>query len=706
MINSFKFSYDDFFFDLSYNKYSEGRLIYMHTDTQVTSLRGIGPKKAAAYEKLGIKTVRQLLLHQPRGFIDLRFADELDEIPINDGILHLIKARIISKGREQFIRKGFSVFKVMAESAGLDLKLTFYNTRYTVQSLAIDSEVYFYGPVEGSFLHREMKAPVIIDPALIGTLSPVYPATAGLSSKIIASDIRRVLKEKNVNIPSVLSDDDVKSLGLLSLNEAIRKIHSPENYEEAQNARKRLSLEALVTYSSAMLSIRGARETISCEPVNTAGIEKFFSNLPYEPTNAQKRSINDILSDLSSGKVMCRLVQGDVGSGKTLVAAAAAYAVCKNGYQAALMAPTEILAEQHLRTMKGFLEPLGIRLALLTGAMTTKERRVILSGLSSGDVDLIIGTHALFQEGVEFNSLGLVITDEQHRFGVAQRSALSAKGSGVHTLVMSATPIPRTLSLILYGDLDLSLIDEMPAGRQPVSTYVIDSAKRLRAMNFIKQHLDNGRQAYIVCPLVEESENIEGLISASEYAEQLKNGVFCDYRVGLLHGKMKPKEKDAVMRAFAAGEIQLLVSTTVIEVGVDVPNSVIMLIENAERFGLSQLHQLRGRVGRGPHESYCILVSDSKNETTRERLSVIRRISDGFKIAEEDLRLRGPGDLLGLRQHGMPNVDLVSDPELFIKAQEAAIRILKDDPRLSSPSHSTLKNEVDMLIGSVGCSVN
>lgn len=678
----------------------------MHADTSVTSLRGIGPKKAALYEKLGIKTVRQLLLHQPRSFIDLRFADELDEISINDGVNHLIKARIISKGREQFIRKGFSVFKVMAESSGIDLKITFYNTRYAVQSLVIDSEVYFYGPVEGSFLHKEMKAPVIIDSSLVGTLYPVYPTTAGLSSKVIASDIRHVLEDGNANIESVISDEDVSSLGLISLNDAVRKIHLPENHDEAQNARKRLSLEALVTYSTAMLSIRGARETVSCEPINAAEIDNFYSILPYEPTNAQKRSINDILSDLSSGKIMCRLVQGDVGSGKTLVAAAAAYAVCKSGYQTALMAPTEILAEQHLRTLKGFLDPLGIRSALLTGAMTAKERRTLLSELSNGEIDLLIGTHALFQDGVKFNSLGLVITDEQHRFGVAQRSALSSKGSSVHTLVMSATPIPRTLSLILYGDLDLSLIDEMPAGRQPISTYVIDSAKRSRAINFIKQHLDNGRQAYIVCPLVEESENIEGLISASKYAEQLSDGIFSDYRVGLLHGKMKPKEKDAVMRSFAEGEIQLLVSTTVVEVGVDVPNSVIMLIENAERFGLSQLHQLRGRVGRGSHESYCILVSDSKNETTKERLSVIRSVSDGFKIAEEDLRLRGPGDLLGLRQHGMPNVDLVSDPELFIKAQEIALEILKSDPSLSLPSHSALKNEVDMLIDNVGCSVN
>jgi ATP-dependent DNA helicase RecG len=472
--------------------------------------------------------------------------------------------------------------------------------------------------------------------------------------------------------------------------------------EETTAARSRIAFEELFVYSAAMLTLRGTRTAHSVEPMRDLNPEPFFASLAFSPTGAQRRVIGEICRDLASGQVMSRMVQGDVGSGKTLIAAAASYLAAKNGFQTALMAPTEILAEQHIRTFETLFAPFGLRVGLLTGAMSASDKALTEKRLLNGEIDLLIGTHALFQAGVAFQRLGLVITDEQHRFGVAQRAALSAKGKNVHTLVMSATPIPRTLSLILYGDLDLSVVDELPAGRQPVATYCIDSAKRARAMGFIRRHLDAGQQAYIVCPLVEESDGAVDLRSAVAYKDELADGEFAGYRVGLLHGRMKPKDKDDVMRRFAAGEIQLLVATTVIEVGVDVPNATIMLIENAERFGLSQLHQLRGRVGRGCSESSCILVSDAKGEIAKQRLSVIKSTTDGFRIAEEDLRLRGPGELLGLRQSGLPNVDLVSDPALLALAQETAAAVLHDDPLLSQPSHSSLRQQVEFLTGTIG----
>ena len=435
----------------------------------------------------------------------------------------------------------------------------------------------------------------------------------------------------------------------------------------------------------------------------------FYQALPFSLTGAQQRAIADIAADMSQGRPMNRLIQGDVGSGKTVVAAAGILMACKGGFQAAMMAPTEILAAQHHRSLSPLCEGFGLRSALLTGSTPAAEKRRIKKALAAGEIDLIIGTHALLTADVDFHKLALVVTDEQHRFGVAQRAALSGKGQAVHTLVMSATPIPRTLSLIIYGDLDLSVIDELPAGRQPIETYLIDSDKRDRAFGYIKKHLDRGLQGYIICPLVEENPDLPGLIPATLYAEELAAGAFRDYRVGLLHGKLRPKEKAEVMARFYSGEVQLLVATTVVEVGVDVPNAVIMLIEGAERFGLGQLHQLRGRIGRGSARSTCILLSDSKSPEVRERLSILRRSQNGFEIAEADLRLRGPGDFFGQRQHGLPPLkiaDLVDDMALLEAAQQTAQNMLDADPVLETPEHRALGRQVDALFDQIGAAPN
>ncbi len=672
----------------------------------ITALPGIGSKKESLYRKLGIATVRQLLLHLPRRYLDLRSPEALDEIAANDGLPHLIRARILSKSGEQRIRKGLSVFHLRCEADGVDLTVTYYNLRYAVAALPIEKDVFFYGPVIGTLLRREMRSPEIIDPGDVGSFLPVYPAVTGLSTRVIRKDVRSALRELKGELTDPVGDR-AAALGLWSLQKAVRCVHSPASPEDAARSRDRILFSGLYVYSAAMMSLRGKRKNDTAQPLECADPSPFLRSLPFALTGAQRRAVDDICGDLSGGRVMNRLIQGDVGSGKTLIAAAAVWCAAQSGLQSALMAPTEILAEQHLRTFEKFFSPFGIRTALLTGSMPAAERRKVLEALRAGEIDLLIGTHALFQSSVSFKALGLVVTDEQHRFGVAQRAALSDKDLRVHTLVMSATPIPRTLSLVLYGDLDVSVVDELPAGRTPVATYCIGSDKRERAFAYVRRFLDAGRQAYIVCPLVEEGEETPpGLHDAVSYAEELKKTAFSAYRVGLLHGKMKPRDKEAVMRGFARGEIDVLVATTVVEVGVDVPNAAVMVIENAERFGLSQLHQLRGRVGRGSAGSACILVSDAAGEITRERLRVIKNSTDGFAIANEDLRLRGPGELLGLRQHGLPNLDLVSNPSLLEAARKAAAGTFREDPLLASPENRFLKEEIAVLLSKVGQNAN
>ncbi|MEG2174793.1 MAG: ATP-dependent DNA helicase RecG, partial [Oscillospiraceae bacterium] len=551
--------------------------------------------------------------------------------------------------------------------------------------------------------------PRVLGSEWLGALMPLYPATAGLSSPVISRDIARARGALAEPISDPLPEALCRTLGLMALPRALETLHRPASHADALAARRRVAFDELFVLSLAM-RLLGATRHRPASALGNASMQPFWSVLPFGPTDAQRAAVCDIVRDLTSGRTMNRMIQGDVGSGKTLVAAAAAYFVAQSGLQTALMAPTELLAEQHARTLETLLSPLGLSVCLITGSMDVKSRRTAAARLAAGEAFLAVGTHALLSGDTQFAHLGLVITDEQHRFGVAQRAALSAKGNAPHTLVMSATPIPRTLSLILYGDLDVSVIGELPPGRSPIATYRIGSDKRMRALGFVRDRLDEGQQAYVICPLVENDEQSPpGLLSAAEEWERLRREGFSSYHLGLLHGRMKPHEKEATMRAFVQGEVQLLVATTVVEVGVDVPNATVILIENAERFGLSQLHQLRGRVGRGTRPSTCILVSDATGSGTQQRLRALCRTSDGFRIAEEDLHLRGPGDFLGVRQHGLPgllNADLAADAPLLEMAQREAQVLLESDPTLAAPRHAALSTAARTLIAQVGESPN
>ena len=655
-------------------------------ESEVRFLRGVGEQRMKKYQKLGVTTVEDLLRHAPRNYLDLRRPAAIREVPL--GERGAVAAVLTQKQPERLLRKGLTVQHLTATDGRDTITLTFFNGKYTVLPLREGEEYLFYGRMEGSFTRREMNSPAIF-PGETRGLFPIYPLTAGLTNKGVAKDVATALALLP-QLPEPLPDWVRQEQQLATLDYALRTIHSPPSPEEAAIARRRLVFDELLALSISFARMKAGRRDLRVRPMEPVDLAPFFAALPFALTGAQERAIREAVADLCSGVPMNRLVQGDVGSGKTMVAAACCWFCWKNGRQSALMAPTEILAEQHYRSLAPLLEPLGMRLGLLTGSCTPKEKRERKAALKGGEIDLIIGTHALITGDTLFRELGLVVTDEQHRFGVAQRMRLSGKGGEANVLVMSATPIPRTMALIVYGDLELSIMDELPPGRQKIDTYYVGGDKRQRALNYIKKHLDAGYQGYIVCPLVEEDEAGEsapGLKAAVTYLEELVKGPFAGYRVGLLHGKMKGKEKDGVMSAFAAGELQLLVSTTVIEVGVDVPNAVIILIENAERYGLSQLHQLRGRVGRGKVKSCCILLSDAKGEAARERLRFMTSTGDGFAIAEYDLRTRGPGDFFGTRQHGLPQLqfaDLAADGQVLAQTQRAAARLLAEDPELSA----------------------
>ena len=679
----------------------------LNLDTNIQYLSGVGPKRAALYQKLDIKTVRDLLYYFPRAYIDLSSPTYIMESALFETCA--IRAKVVSKSSPQYIRKGLTLFKVKVADDSGTMIITFFNAKYAVEQLKYDEEYLFYGKVSGSMLRREMSAPAIYPANLSSGFIPVYPLTQGLSSKMICSNITQALKMLSEDIPDPIPDFIRQKYHLCHLYFALYNIHLPADRESMELARQRLIFEELMMLSLSLRSVRDDTYSKTSYICKNIDLKPFISALPFSLTGAQQRAIKQVCEDLKRNVPMNRLIQGDVGSGKTMVAAAASYAVYQNGYMSALMAPTEILAQQHYHGLSHLLEPLGMRLALLCGSMTAKEKRDVMERIALGMVDLVIGTHALISDGVDLPNLALVITDEQHRFGVAQRTSLSEKSDHPHTLVMSATPIPRTLALMIYGDLDVSLIDELPPNRQPVETFVISSKLKQRAYGFLKDHLDRGLQGYIVCPLVEAMENSPAdLKNAEEYADTLARGAFSDYRVGVLHGKMRPKDKERIMDSFASGEIQLLVSTTVIEVGVDVPNAVIMMVENAERFGLSQLHQLRGRVGRGSEKSYCILISDSKNPETRERLNVLHRTNDGFKVAEYDLKARGPGDFLGKRQHGLPQLklaDLTEDMDILMQTQEAA-ELIHQPGALTHPEKELLKENISRILNNVGEQLN
>ena len=675
-------------------------------DTSIQYLTGVGPKRAALYQKLDIHTVRDLLYYFPRSYIDLTAPCDIAAMPLFEQCA--VRARVVAKSSPQYIRRGMTLFRVKVADDSGSMVITFFNAKYAVEALKYDTEYIFYGRSGGTLTRREMASPSIYPADLPNALIPVYPLTQGLSSKMVGANIAQALQLLGEELDDPIPDFIRQEYHLCHLQFALRNIHLPTDRESAEIARRRLIFEELLMLALSLRSVRDDTYTQTSYVCGKADLQPFFDQLPFTLTGAQQRAIDQVRQDLAKNTPMNRLVQGDVGSGKTMVAAAASYIAFQNHYMSALMAPTEILAQQHYHGLSRLLEPLGMRLGLLCGSMTAKEKRDIKERIALGMVDLVIGTHALISKDVDLPNLALVVTDEQHRFGVRQRASLSEKSNHPHTLVMSATPIPRTLALMIYGDLDVSSIDELPPNRQPVKTYVISSKIKERAYNFLKDHLDRGLQGYIVCPLVEAMETTPAnLQNAEEYADKLARGPFQNYRVGVLHGKMRAKDREAIMQQFASGEIQLLVSTTVIEVGGDVPNAVIMMVENAERFGLSQLHQLRGRVGRGSVQSYCILISDTQNPDTKQRLQVLHQTNDGFKVAEYDLKARGPGDFLGKRQHGLPQLkiaDLSSSMDTMEQVQQAAQQI--HEHPLSAGEKALLQQRIQHILSTVGTNLN
>ena len=672
-------------------------------NTEIRYLKGIGEKKAQAFHKLGVFTLYDLLSFFPRRYEDRSVFKPLSLAQNGENVcvraLVADTPRLISR-----IRRGLDLvkFRIVDESGMADI--TYFNQSYRKDSIHKGESYVFFGKMEVSGSRRSMVNPVCEreenEGGVTGRIMPVYRLSAGLTQRNMLQAVRQGLDECGELLPELLPESVRRCEELCPARYAYENIHFPADFEALAIARRRLIFEELFVLACALGRMRGERVREQGFRLDPAPLEAFWDSLPFSPTGAQLRAVSEALGDMSSGAVMNRLVQGDVGSGKTLVAAALIWEAWKNGLCSALMAPTEILAQQHLATLSGFLTPFGMRIGKLTGSSTAREKREVKAALKAGELDLVIGTHALFSEDVEYAKLGLVITDEQHRFGVNQRSALIGKGKRPHVLVMSATPIPRTLALILYGDLDVSVIDELPPGRQKVDTFAVNESYRARLNGFIRKLASEGRQIFVVCPMVEENEELPvELKSAEEHAKALQDA-FPELRVSCVHGKMKAKDKDAVMAAFVAGEADVLVSTTVIEVGVDVPNAALMIVENAERFGLSQLHQLRGRVGRGRHKSWCILVSDAEGEDVRARLEILCKTGDGFQIAEEDLRLRGPGDFFGSRQSGLPEMhvaDLGADAQILQRAQQAALRLLEADPALSDPENRELRQRVDTL---------
>ena len=663
--------------------------------TDIRFLKGVGEKRAELLRKKGIDTVGALLRFYPRAYLDWQNITPISECHEGENVC--VRAEITSPVKTANIRRGMTLYKFSAADDSGVIEVTLFNRKYLAENLREGRSYLFYGKLGYGITLRQMSSPEIMPAEYMG-IEPVYAATEGLSSKTIEKIMKNALVYTD-SMQDAIPDGIRQKNGLCDFKTALKSIHFPLERQALESAKRRLVFEELFVLQTGLLFLKRRRRALAGCTVKENLLDEFKKTLSFKLTGAQERVINECLSDMMSPRPMNRLIQGDVGSGKTAVAAALMYISAGNGFQSAIMAPTELLAEQHFKTLCKITENSGIKCALLTGSLTKKQKDEVKAGLKSGELKVAVGTHALLTDDVEFESLGLVVTDEQHRFGVGQRGRLSSKGNNPHTLVMSATPIPRTLGLIIYGDLDISIIDEYPAGRQKIATYCVDSSYNARVYNYIKKFIAEGRQAYIVCPLVDENEAL-GIKSASEYYEELSENQFKNYTVGLLHGKMKPKDKESVMRRFAAGEIQLLISTTVIEVGIDVPNAALMVIENAERFGLSQLHQLRGRIGRGEYSSACILISDVKSGDTKRRLDVIKNNTDGFKIADEDLKLRGPGDFLGSRQHGLPDMkiaDIFADRETLHSAGKEAEELLRRDPMLHDAENAGLRSEITEL---------
>ena len=666
----------------------------------ITILKGIGPGKAKLFANLNIFTLRDLICHFPRGYEDRTKLVPIEKLEVD--VPACFKAMVMNTPRTAHVRKGLDITKVQVADHSARLTLTFFNSRYAAENLQYGREYIFYGAVSGDFIGYNMTNPVFetpdAPPVTTRRILPIYPLTAGLTNAAVLKAVRQAMAI--CDPPEEILPREVREqYDILPADRAYAAIHEPQTMAEAEQAKKRLVFEEFFIFSAGLALMRTARAEKKTDPYRDFDMAPFHGALPFTLTGAQQRAVEEILTDFAKGAPMNRLVQGDVGSGKTMVAAAAAYCAAKNGKQSALMAPTEILAEQHFASLQKLFEPMGITVALLTGSQTPKQKRLVREQLELGMADIAVGTHALLTDATKFSNLGLVIADEQHRFGVAQRSKLSAKGEDPHLLVMSATPIPRTLALLMYGDLDVSILNELPPGREPVETFLVGEAYRTRINAFIRKQVAQGHQCFVVCPAVEENEEL-GIKAASVWADTLQQTVFPDLRIALLHGQMKGAEKEAAMASFARGEADVMVATTVIEVGVDVPNATLMVIEDADRFGLSQLHQLRGRVGRGKAKSYCILTTHNRNAETLQRLKALCKTTDGFKIAEEDLKLRGPGDFFGSRQSGLPAfrvADLSFDLGTLKEAQSASARWIDTYGASDTPEAQALRSRIGEL---------
>lgn len=666
---------------------------------EIKYVKGIGPKRANKLSKLGIFTVSDLLFYFPRQYEDRNNLRKIFELKDEEKVT--IRA-IVSSIETSNVRKGLVITKVGVRDETGFARLVFFNQEYISSTLKKGDTVFVFGKVKKTSYGIEMSSCEVEqmsnNPKSTCGIMPIYPLTYGLTNKELMNIVKTVFSNEQIYIKEYLPNKIIQKYKLCSIDFAVKNIHSPTNKESLKVALYRLVFEEFLMLQLGLFLFKnGVTEKSGVKFEKEQNLVKILNSLPFKLTNAQNRALNEIIDDMNCEKVMNRLVQGDVGSGKTVVALLALANCVLNGYQGALMAPTEILAEQHFISLNETLSPFGINVGLLVGSLTKKQKENVLQRVKDNEIDILIGTHALIEDKVEFNNLGIVITDEQHRFGVRQRNKLSEKGYNPDILVMTATPIPRTLALILYGDLDISIIDELPPGRQPIETLAVYKDKREKAYNsLVRSEVQKGRQVYIVCPLVEESEAIEAK-AAVDLVEELKSEFFSDLRLGLLHGKMKPSEKDETMKKFKNKELDILVSTTVIEVGVNVPNATLMIIENAERFGLAQLHQLRGRVGRGSHKSYCILIYSSKSEVCSQRMSIMEETTDGFKISEKDLEIRGPGEFFGTRQHGLPELkvaNIFKHMKILKIAQQEARYIISEDPKLNNYENEKIKKEI------------